>query len=540
MIKRELFYSFIILFSVTISSCTKSRKDSLLPNAGKNNPVVDADYLIVNGLLYDGTTAEESYKDIAIKGDTIVFIGDAKKINLNVIKTIDAKDFMVTPGFIDPHTHCESDLSSGNAELRANLAYLRQGVTTVLTGNDGYGTINTRQQLSNWGSAGIGTNVGLFVGFGSVREEVLGKENIQPTGIQMATMKSFVSAAMADGAFGLSTALSYSPQSYSMRSGTEVKELAKMIKPFNGVYDTHLRSQSSNTLDAISEVEEISDFAGNLKVHISHIKVGPMSNYHLVDDIIAKMTAARNRGMDIMANIYPYLASADGLSGLLSSFYTTSLTVYRAKYDDPNDKSRMVTSVETYFKNIGGSVVEGAKRIVVSDPNPLWKGKSIYEISEAQQKTPANTVLDMLYTKLSIGIHTFSQSEDVMKKFLKQPFIVTGSDGVKSHPRSSGTFPEVIKKYAVEQKVQSLKQAVHTSSGLTAEIFGIKKRGVLKVGNYADILVIDLNNYKANSTYEQPLLYATGLKHIFVNGQQVVENDNYKGILAGRTLKKNQ
>ncbi|GAB1464349.1 hypothetical protein [Pedobacter sp.] len=146
----------------------------------------------------------------------------------------------------------------------------------------------------------------------------------------------------------------------------------------------------------------------------------------------------------------------------------------------------------------------------------------------------------MLYTKLGIGIHTYSQSEDVMKEFLKQPFVVTGSDGVSSHPRATDTFPEVIKKYAADQNLQSLAQAIHTSSGLTAEIFGIKKRGFLKVDNYADILVIDLGKYKANSSYQEPTLYATGIKHVFLNGKHVIENDVYKGVLAGKSLRKNE
>ncbi|GAB1464348.1 hypothetical protein [Pedobacter sp.] len=205
-------------------------------------------------------------------------------------------------------------------------------------------------------------------------------------------MKELVTKAMKEGAFGFSTALSYLPQSYSLRKGTEVKELAKASQPYGGVYDTHVRSQGSGIIDAIKEVEEISEHAGNLKVHISHIKVTPISNFHLVNDIIAQMNNAHSRGIDMTANVYPYLASADGLSSILSTTYRTSQSVYNIKYNNANDKNNMLDAVNNYFNSIGGNIQEGAKRIVVADSNPLWKGKSIYEIAQNQSKTEANTV----------------------------------------------------------------------------------------------------------------------------------------------------
>lgn len=534
--KIEHLYPLLLLAVCVGIMCKKSKTDD---NDDKNQDKrIKANFLIKNGTIYDGTDSDPVKTDIAIKNDTIVFMGNSATADIVAEETIDVKGFIVTPGFIDPHTHCENDLNSIDQTLRRNLIFLREGVTTVLTGNDGYGTINTGKQLSDWQQSGIGTNVGLFVGFGSVRKEVLGSDNVQPNATQLAQMKSIAAKAMSEGAFGLSTGLSYIPQSYSLRSGTEVKEVAKATQPYNGVYDTHLRNQGSGILDAIKEVEEISDYAGKLKVHISHIKVGPIKNYPLVDNVIAQMNAARGRGMDITANVYPYLASADGLSILIPSTYRASSVVYKSGYDNATTKTTLYNSIRNSLIDIGETVEEGARLIVVVENYANWKNKSLWQLSQEQGKDPMNTALDMLYQHWGISIHTYGQSEDVMKKFLAQPYIVTGSDGSRTHPRGAGTFPEAIKHYSVDEGVQTLKQAIRTSSGLTAEIFGIQKRGILKVGNYADIVVLDLPNYKANATYEEPELYATGVKYVFLNGRLVIKDDIFQGILAGRGLKK--
>lgn len=527
-----IFAATISIVATTYISCKKAVTEA---ETKPVNRAIEAEYLIKNGLVYNGENEEPKLVDIGIANDTIVFIGNATSEKLSAKNTIDATNLIVTPGFIDPHTHCEEDLSSSDAALRRNLIYLRQGVTTVLTGNDGYGTTTTASQLQDWQNSGIGTNVGLFVGFGSVRNQIVGTNNVQPTATQLDQMKALVTKSMQEGAFGLSTALSYVPQSYSQRKGTEVKELAKVTKPFGGVYDTHLRSQSGGIIDAIKEVEEISEYAGNLKVHISHIK----SSEELVDNVLSEINAIRAKGIDLTANVYPYLASSDGLRSLVAAQYRTSLPTYQNAYNNATSKQNMYNSVRNNLINIGDSVDEGAKLIVVAENFSNWRNKSIYDIALEKGTDPINTILDMLYQKILISVQTHSQSEVVMKKFLQQAYIVTGSDGGRTHPRGAGTFPEVIKKYANDQKVQSLKQAIHTSTGLTAQIFGIKKRGTLKVGNFADIVVLDLAKYKANATYQDPEVYATGVKHVFLNGYHVIEDDSYKGILAGKAVKKN-
>jgi N-acyl-D-amino-acid deacylase len=523
----------IVVLVIGFVSCKKAEKKK--KPTEPNNQIVVADVLIKNGQVYDGTGSAAVKLDIAIKDQNIVFMGQSNPDNVKATKIIDATDLIVTPGFIDPHTHCEDDLSASDVTLRRNLIYLHQGVTTVLTGNDGYGTTDTKKQLDEWADGGIGTNVGLFVGFGSVRNKVLGGSNVTPNAEQLNAMKALVVKSMQEGAFGLSTALSYVPQSYSKRSGYEVKDLAKVTQPFGGVYDTHLRSQGSGILDAIKEVEEISTYAGNLKVHISHIK----SSEEMVDKVIAQMNAARASGINLTANVYPYLASSDGLRSLVPAAYRTNLPVFQNAYNNASTKAIMYNAVRNALINLGDNVEEGAQVLIVSENYLNWRNKSIWEISQEAGTDPVNTILDMLYKKILISVQTHSQSEIVMKKFLKQSYIVTGSDGGRSHPRGAGSFPEVIKRYAVDGNVQSLAQAIWTSSGLTAEIFGIKNRGTLKVGNFADIVVIDLDNYKANSTYANPELYATGVKYVFLNGRLVIQDDIFTGTTAGVAIRKN-
>ncbi len=531
------FKTFSKLFAISLVigciSCKKGEKKT--SETEPVDQIITADVLVQGGEIYDGTGSVGIKTDIAIKGQHIVFMGPATPDKVKAFKTIDATGLIITPGFIDPHTHCEEDLSSNDVSLRRNLIYLRQGVTTVLTGNDGYGTVDTKKQLDEWEEGGIGTNVGLFVGFGSVRNKVLGNGNVSPTTTQVNEMKALVVKSMQEGAFGLSTALSYVPQSYAKRSGYEVKDLAKATQPYGGVYDTHLRSQGSGILDAIKEVEEISAYAGNLKVHISHIK----SSEEMVDRVIAQINSARATGMDLTANVYPYLASSDGLRTLVPVAYRTNLPTFQNAYNNATTKATMYNAVRNALINLGDNVEEGAQLLIVSENYLNWRHKSIWELSQEAGTDPVNTILDMLYKKILISIQTHSQSEEVMKKYLKQNYIVSGSDGGRTHPRGAGTFPEVIKKYSVDGNVQTLAQAIRTSSGLTAEIFGIRNRGTLKVGNFADIVILDLQNYKANATYAEPELYATGVKYVYLNGKLVIENDTFTGTVAGVAIKKN-
>ena len=272
------------------------------------------DYVIKNGYVFNGLGTDSVLQDVGILGNRIVFVGNSTNAKIQSKKVIDARGKYVSPGFIDPHTHVENAFNSPDSEKRAALIWLRQGVTTVITGNDGYGKTNTGEIFEQWENNRIGLNVGMYVGLGPVRSQGLGSANLQPSAEDLERMKALVDKAMQEGAMGLSTGLSYQPQNYTKTP--EISALAKVAAKYGGIYDTHMRGQGwPSSKFSIEEVLEIEKQSG-IQVHISHIKVGPQNAFGKSDDIIKILDEARKKGSTIDANVYPYLASADALSGL--------------------------------------------------------------------------------------------------------------------------------------------------------------------------------------------------------------------------------
>lgn len=259
------------------------------------------DVLIKGGKVFDGSGADGIIEDIGIKDDRIVFIGDASKAKVSAARTIDARGLIVAPGFIDPHTHTLEDLS--NPSRKSNENYLMQGVTTVITGNDGGSPLNIADTLSLWQKQGIGTNAALLIGHGTVRRKVLGMKDVAPSVEQLEQMKSLVARAMNDGAFGISTGLFYAPGSYARTE--EVIELAKVAIAHGGIYDTHMRSESVGLIDAVKETIRIGREA-KIPVHISHIKAFGKEQWGQSYTVISLIKQARAAGVEVTANQYPY------------------------------------------------------------------------------------------------------------------------------------------------------------------------------------------------------------------------------------------
>lgn len=235
-------------------------------------PVLEVDFLIHGALVFNGENQDPVFTDVGILGNQLVLVGDASKFSITAGRTIDALGLYLSPGFIDPHTHLERDLSDADPNTRANLSALRQGVTTIISGNDGGSPIPTGRKLDEWERNGVGTNVGLFVGHGSVRRLVLGAEDVQPTEDELEEMKSIVAKSMEEGAFGLSSGLFYAPASFAKED--EVIALAEVVSAYGGIYDTHMRDESSYSIGLLASVEEVISIGrkANLPVHISHIK----------------------------------------------------------------------------------------------------------------------------------------------------------------------------------------------------------------------------------------------------------------------------
>src|SRR5437773_26991 len=303
-----------VLIAITISTIVQTASLRLLPYP-KAVPAEQLDILIIHGKLVDGSGKKPRTADVGIRGDRIVFVGDARKQNLTAARVIDATGLIVAPGFIDPHTHTLGDLS--DEKRKSNEAYLMQGVTTVVTGNDGGSAQNIGETLSKWDQQGIGTNAILLAGFGTIRGKVLGPTDAQPSAAQLEEMKQLVARAMDEGAFGLSTGLYYAPQSYSKTE--EVIELAKVAAAKGGIYDTHMRDEGSYTIGLLGAIRETIRIGREAKipVHISHIKALGPDVWGQSKQAIDLMKKARREGIDASACQYPYEASGSSLTASL-------------------------------------------------------------------------------------------------------------------------------------------------------------------------------------------------------------------------------
>jgi len=488
------------------------------------------DVLIVHGKLVDGSGSKPRTADVGIRGDRIVFVGDARKANLPAARTIDATGLVVAPGFIDPHTHTLGDLS--DQSRKGNDAYLMQGVTTVVTGNDGGSALNIGETLTKWDQQGIGTNAILLAGFGTIRGKVLGPTNAQPNAAQLEEMKQLVARAMDEGAFGLSTGLYYAPQSYSKTE--EVIELSKVAAAKGGIYDTHMRSESAGLLDAIAETIRIGREA-KIPVHISHIKALGPEVWHRSEQAIKLIKQARAAGIEANACQYPYTASGTSLQAALVPRWAEvgGRRELLKRIDDPQTRPRLMAEMEENLKGRGG-----ADSLLIADsPNREFVGKRLDAIAKALNKTPVETALELI--KLgSSGVISFNMNESDVRRLMKEKFVTTCSDGSTGHPRKYGTFTRKLREYVYNQKLISLPFVVRNSSALTAETFRIPERGLIKPGYFADVIVFDENTVSDRATYEQPELLSVGMKFVIVNGKVAVENGAYTGALTGRALRK--
>jgi N-acyl-D-amino-acid deacylase len=488
------------------------------------------DLLILHGTVVDGTGSKPRPADVGIRSDRIVFIGDARKENATAARTIDATGLVVAPGFIDPHTHTLGDLSDPNR--KSNEAYLMQGVTTVVTGNDGGSVLNVGETLRKWDEQGIGTNAILLAGHGTIRGRVLGPTDAQPNASQLEEMKALVATAMDEGAFGLSTGLYYAPGSYGKTE--EVIELAKVAAARGGIYDTHMRSEGAGLLDSIAETIRIGREA-KIPVHISHIKALGPEVWGQSKQSIELIKKARAEGIEASACQYPYVASGTSLQAALVPRWAEvgGRRELLKRIDDPQIRPRLLSEMEMNLKQRGGA----SSFQIADSPNREYVGQRLDAIAQQLNKTPVEAALELI--KLgSSGAISFNMNEQDVRRFMKEKFVTTCSDGSTGHPRKYGTFPRKLREYVYNQKLISLPFAVRNSSAATAETFRIPERGLIRAGYFADVIIFDPNTVSDRSTYEQPELLAVGMRFVFVNGKIAVENGAYTGVLAGRALRK--
>jgi N-acyl-D-amino-acid deacylase len=510
---------------------------ALLPLAGADTPgPVEADVVLRGGTLIDGSGKPGVVGDLAIRKDRIVAVGTFAVAGKP--KVLDARGLIIAPGFIDLHTHSDTPLT--RKETRANLCYLRQGVTTVVTGNCGAGPVDVARYFKTLEAGGIGSNVIHQIPHNSLRRQVMGNVNRAPSADELKKMKALVDRGMRDGAWGLSTGLIYNPGTYARTE--EIIALARVAARHGGFYASHIRNEGTGVLAAIDEALRIGREAG-LPVHISHLKASGRKAWGLAGDEIALIARARARGQQVSADQYPYTASSTSLSATVipPHYREGNRKDFLARLEDPEVGPKIRKAIrERIDAHLGGKTIQIARY----RPHPAWQGKRLADIAREEKRDVLDLVLE-IERKGGAQIVNFGMSEEDVRLIMKQPFVATASDGSSRmptattvpHPRSYGCFPRKIRRYALKLKVITLEHAVRSASGLPADILHLPDRGYLKAGAFADVVAFDPRAFRDQATFEKPHQFATGVRYLFVNGQAAIDRGKYTDILAGRVLR---
>ncbi|MBI4688832.1 MAG: D-aminoacylase [Nitrospirae bacterium] len=535
----------------------------------------EIDFLIVGGSVYDGSGRDPFVADIGIIGDKIAFvhkkigIKGSKGQRVKAEKTIDADGLVVSPGFIDTHAHSEFTLL---ADPRAE-GKLFQGITTEINGNCGlsaaplYGEARERREADlkelgikdRWStfkeyfrileSRGIAINFVTLTGHGNIRASVIGCKDKLPSSSELKKMQDLLRKAINEGAIGLSTGLIYPPGIYS-----DTEELIELCSAISNpqsafIYTSHMRSEGERLMEAIKEIIRIGREA-KIKIHISHIKTGGNDNWHKIDEAISLIEDAKRHGIKVTCDRYPYTAASTDLDVVLPQWtYEGGAEEELRRLKSFKVRERIKNEMPQKFRNYNFW-----KEVRVSDVNQeknKWmEGKTISYIAKKLDKEPMDAIFSVLIEeKLRVGAIFFSMNEDNLKRFLSLPYAMIGSDasarsfsGItckgKPHPRGFGSFPRFLGKYVRDDGLMSLSKAIHKITILPAKTFGLKGRGVIKKGAFADIVVFDPDRIKDRATFDKPFLKPSGIYHVIVNGSPAVWEGKDTGEKSGRILRK--
>ncbi|HHF52632.1 MAG TPA: D-aminoacylase [Candidatus Aminicenantes bacterium] len=527
----------------------------------------DFDLVIKEGAILDGMGKEKRTKDIGIKGELIEYIG---KIPVSRGKSvIDAQGLTVTPGFIDAHDHSDVGLLvNPKAE-----SHIHQGITTVVSGNCGSSPFpvpdalyeKRRQELKNiydielsWRDIegffseiekrGTALNYSAFLGHGALRGAVVGFNDETPGEEGIRKMQSLIKQNIQSGALGLSSGLEYAPGSYAETS--ELISLCKAAGECGGLYATHMRDEGDYLLESLDEAITIAREAGVL-LQISHLKCAYPRNWGKLDKALEKIEQAKNQGVDVFCDRYPYTAGATGLSSFNFPLWahqgTTDDFIKRLK--DPSLEPRFREHLKAREEKLGSwdkVLISG----VVTEKNRPFEGKSILECMKLTGKDAFQFMRDLLIEERDqVGMVLFMMNEENLKRILSHPLVGVGCDssvmapygklsGGKPHPRGYGSFPRVLGKYIREERIALLPDMIKKLTSLPAKRFGFKKRGCLEKGYYADIVLFDKKTVKDMATYDDPHRYPEGIEFVIVNGEVVINRGEHTGRLPGKVLKK--
>ncbi len=492
-------------------------------------PPERVDLLIRGGTIYTGSDAP-FVGDVAISGDKIRAVG--KRLTLPAVRVVDAKGLIVAPGFIDPHTHLSEQLLSDDARTRLVPAFLMQGVTTAFIGNDGGGDPDVKRVLGSAAIKPVGINYAAYVGLGPVRRQVIGDDDRAPTADELGRMRQLVATAMCSGALGFSTGLFYAPQSFAKTD--EVVALAREAGTRGGVYDSHLRDESSYSIGLAGAVDEaigVGREAG-LPVHIAHIKALGVDVHGQAPAIIAKIEAAQRAGQKVTADQYPWSASGTSLAASLVPRWAQDggRQALLKRFDDASLADKLSTEMADNLRRRGGA----ASLLITTGAH---KGQTLAQVATAM-KLDAIPAAIAVIRQADSSVASFNQTEEDIAAFMRRPWVMTGSDASTGHPRAFGTFPRKYSEYVVARKVITLRDFIERSTSLTADTFGLTGRGRLKAGGFADVVVFDPKTFAARATYEQPTLLSEGVRTLVVNGEVAVDQGQSTGKAAGRAIAK--
>ncbi len=527
------------------------------------------DILILNGRIIDGTGNPWFKGDVGIRGEKIVAVGMLHGATAR--RTIDAQEKIVCPGFIDMLGQSELMLFVDNRAM----SKISQGITTEVTGEgesaapmnertlaelkpfmDKYGVTVDWKDFDGYfrrlEQHQMAVNLASFVGATQVREYVIGFENREPTPQELEQMKELVRQAMLQGALGLSTSLVYAPAVYAKT--TELIELAKVAAAYGGIYATHLRDEGDKEIQAILEAGDIGR-AANIPVQIWHLKVSGKRNWGKMPDILKQITLLRNGGVDITADMYPYVAGATGLSATMPGWALEGGSVkLLERLNDPMTRGNIRAQLESekfdrqnFYRDAGP---EGILISNIYSPDlKQYEGKRLSEIANEQKKHPIDALFDLLVADSArTGAIYFMMSEQDVKIALAQPWTsfntdynAVATDGPlstgKPHPRAYGAFPRILGKYVREENIIPLEEAIRKMTSLAANRVGLKERGILKPGFYADVVIFDPARVIDKATFEHPHQYSEGIEVVIVNGQPVWEGGTFTGNLPGKVLR---
>ncbi|MBK6308554.1 MAG: D-aminoacylase [Gemmatimonadetes bacterium] len=495
------------------------------------------DVIITGGRVVDGSGAPWFTADVGIVGGRIVRVGALA--GAAATRRVDATGLVVAPGFIDPHAHARERLF----DLPTAEGYLLQGITTVVDGNDGSSPLPVAPYLARAAAAHFAPNVALFVGHGTVRDQVMGSANRKATPAELDSMKALVATAMREGALGLSTGLAYVPGTFAPTD--EVVALSAVARDFGGIYTSHMRDEGGGVIASVQETIRIGE-AARIAVHISHHKVGGRRQFGQSVQTLALIQSARARGVDVTFDVYPYTASHTGLS-LIFPRWAMADDGLNARLTDPKVRDEVKRGMLDFIDERFG---DDPARIQLArcSFDPSLGGKTIADLLTAAgrpltQSATADMVIDLqLKGGCSAIFHAYDEPD--VERLMQSPFGMIGSDGSLTrlgdgapHPRAFGTYPRVLGRYVRERHVLSLEDAVRKMTSFPAARLGLQDRGLVREGMAADITIFDAATIIDRSTFTSPHHYSEGVRYVLVNGALVIDRGTHTGARPGQVLK---